>query len=444
MLIEMMGPSGSGKSAILANAMNLRSETTRQWMSSSEIDHHFKDVPWQVRRDAIDDPAFTKFCDWTLRLIADSPMLPSQKTTAANLLARSEFMRQAVRGCALPYPIVHDELLLNRAFSILLYSDDYESIIRDYIDRAPTPDAVVVSNLPQDALIERIESRGRPVNVYRRLSTDRLHEITKRACRLADISADFIEDKGIPVLRIDSRQELKDSAQQLHSWISDLEMNTHHEPAEELWQKIIGSSSSFRKSNGRHHRKHPNTAYGSFVTRRFSILPEQAQRSSDARLHQFGTPRTIFANKSVLDLGCNIGAMLLQLSNYEIRSGRGIEFDSEKVALAQEIADLSDLKNIEFRQGDIDELQADDIGRHQVVLCLAIERHVNDPERLFSLVADVTTETLLFEGNGGTDMSYVEERLLAAGFDQVETVGVSEEDIDPRNRRRSILIARKQ
>jgi 2-polyprenyl-3-methyl-5-hydroxy-6-metoxy-1,4-benzoquinol methylase len=183
--------------------------------------------------------------------------------------------------------------------------------------------------------------------------------------------------------------------------------------------------------------------YCAFSTPRFTVRREEAQRDAVRRLEQFGLEPEDVAGKRVLDLGCNNGAMLFQLSNYAPTLGLGIEYDPEKVDLARRIAAFAGVDGLEFRAGDLDRLDAADLGGpFEIVLCLAVEAHVRKPRHLYQLLAAVTRGKLLFEANGSTPPEKVLSELTKAGFRDIRHLGTCDDDIVPRNNRRPIFSAR--
>jgi SAM-dependent methyltransferase len=211
----------------------------------------------------------------------------------------------------------------------------------------------------------------------------------------------------------------------------------------DLKDRLLDASRSFRKKEGRHELRTADVFYCSFRTPNFSVSRGESQRDAATRLARFGLTPGDLAGKRVLDLGANVGAMLFELSNHGPAFGLGIEYDAEKVALAQEIAALSGLTSLSFVQGDIDRLDAGDLGAFDIVLALAIEAHVLDADRLYRLLGEVTLDMLCFEGNGGCDVDLVRSKLGEAGFPSVEYLGFCDDDIVPRNNRRPVLVARK-
>ena len=132
----------------------------------------------------------------------------------------------------------------------------------------------------------------------------------------------------------------------------------------------------------------------------------------------------------MLDLGCNIGAMLFQASNMGIASGLGVEYDEDKVEISKEIAALSNLHMLSFRQGDIDELTAEDIGEFDIVFSLAIEGHVRDRDRYFDLLYSITKHVLYFECNIYCTVEDATEQLRNADFKDIIFIGLSNDDIN--------------
>lgn len=168
---------------------------------------------------------------------------------------------------------------------------------------------------------------------------------------------------------------------------------------------------------------------------------ELAQRDARTRIEQFGLTPSEWSGKRVLDLGCNNGAMLFHLTSYGIAGGLGLEFDIDKVNIAEEISQFVGVDYLRFQQGDIDVLEAETLGTFDIVMALAIEAHVNKPEKLFELLGRVTKCVLCFEGNSGCDIDATRERLLACGFRKVEYKGFCTDDVVANNNKRPVLIA---
>jgi SAM-dependent methyltransferase len=210
---------------------------------------------------------------------------------------------------------------------------------------------------------------------------------------------------------------------------------------EKLKEELREASLSF-KTHKKRHGCRAQRIYSSFSVRGLTISKDEAQRDVPRRLERFGVTRESITGRSVLDLGSNVGGMLFELQKFEPSRSLGVEYDGEKVAISRKIARYAGLANVGILQADIDKLKPEDIkGRHDVVFCLAINRHVLDPERLFWLLGETTAHCLYFEGNSGTDVDQVARNLSAQGFSKVEQLGLNDDDCLPENNVRPILTA---
>jgi len=192
------------------------------------------------------------------------------------------------------------------------------------------------------------------------------------------------------------------------------------------------------------HQSEGGLVYSSIELPALTVPPDQAQRNSTRRLEQFGIAAGDLVGMSVLDLGCNIGAMSFGAQVRGAAQVQGIEFDDAKVEVATRIARFAGLANMLFRQGNVDGLSAEDLGGpSDVVFCFAIEEHVDNLKHLYELLGDVTGQTLYFEGNAGCDAVAIEHRLRAVGFRSVEQLGVSDDERIAANNCRPLIVARR-
>ncbi|MEX6775717.1 class I SAM-dependent methyltransferase [Limnospira fusiformis KN01] len=211
----------------------------------------------------------------------------------------------------------------------------------------------------------------------------------------------------------------------------------------DIKKRLIDSSRTFKIANGRHELRTKDIIYCSFVTKAIEITRQEAQRDSEIRIRQFGLNNENLLGKTILDLGSHCGAMLFQLSNYPIKSGLGIEYDYDKVALAQDICTASEIVNLKFVCADLDKIDLLSIEAHDIVLALAIEKHVKNQQKLFEMIGMLTKNICCFEGNAGCNQDTVVSCLLSQGFKKVNFLGYCTDDIRPQNNRRPIFVAYK-
>lgn len=183
--------------------------------------------------------------------------------------------------------------------------------------------------------------------------------------------------------------------------------------------------------------------YGSFSLPGFVVGPESTQRDTGRRLRNFGVTREMIQGQSCLDVGCNVGAMLFELQQFEPRHSLGLEYDREKVDAARAVAAFAAIPSVEFRPTDVDRVTAEEVGVFDNVFCLALIEHVKDRAHLYELLGDVAGRRLFFEGNAGTSVEEVRQELMRVGFTSVRYAGMSDDDCRPENNRRPLFVATK-
>ncbi len=441
MRIELLGPSGVGKSAVLAAAESLRvPEAT--WLGPAEADARLRPgrTPTsrrQLARDAVDDFAPREFVDRCIAIVVSSAMRPSQKLSALGMLRTVLQTALELEQLESDELLVHDELLLHRAFTLLLYAQDFEADVAWYFGAVPVPDAALIVHTHADVIVARSLGRETLPNCYYDLDEPGLREVVDRSLVLCEIAAETLAGRGVMVERLDAGGPVAETSPRLR----DLILRTAG--AVDLRARLLDASRSFRKKNDRHELRTKDVFYCAFRTPRFTIARADAQRDAASRIARFGLTPTDVRGRRVLDLGSNAGAMLFELSNHGLKTGLGIEYDQDKVDLSREIAALSGLASLTFAQGDIDQLDPTTLGTFDIVLALAIEAHVLDAPRLYWLLGEVTRGALYFEGNGNADVDAVRASLMAAGFAGVDYLGFCDDDIVPANNKRPMLVARK-
>lgn len=444
--VEILGPSGVGKSTILKRVSQSRELLAGgKWMFPDDLVEPLTRLregttAGQRLRRAVDEgipAAFTRTC---FRIIADSGMRPSQKFSAAAILRRSCEDFHDISRIEDAGVLVHDELLLHRAFSLLPGSHDVVRDAKAFFDNVPIPQHAIILKADAEVILKRVQGRRTLPNCYEFGDERQLVDVIAGLLDACDIAAEILAQRGVDVHIVDANNTAAETGRDIIRLLNSCSKSVAPDHAE-LMDRLLGVSGSFRKKDGRHELKTQGVAYCSFHTAALSVPSELAQRDAVRRLARFDLVRSSAEGRTVLDLGCNSGAMLLELSNLGIMSGLGIEYDQDKVDLARDIAELSQLEHLEFRQADIDLLDASSLGTFDIVLALAVEAHVMSPDKLLQLLAAVTRGTLYFEGNGGCDIRGIADRLLELGFSGVELLGVCDDDARPSNNNRPLLKA---
>ena len=450
MLIELCGPSGVGKTYLLNRFNSMMGGIV---FPDTKINNHFNPVLGKSEDDteAVSNQTDNKcnlqlenFANFCMESISRNSMNAYQKLGVAKILDTSvNTYRKLKPKSDYGYVIMHDELLLHRAFSFLPYSSDFENDVRAFYNIVPLPDAVCFCKAPVEIILNRLNGRQREVNFNRGKSEEEKADLIRKSLEVCELGEKILRERGVKVLTLDLSKDEEFYCAQLKDFVEKI----REEYKNTLYNRLIEASGDFRslrflKSKGeRHILINQGVAYCSFRTPQFTVSAGQSERDSEKRLNRFDITEYHLQGKTVLDLGSNCGAMLFQASNYGIKQGVGIEYDRDKVVLANQIAALSNLQNVAFFQGDIDELSEEKTGKFDVVFALAIEAHVRDFEHLLRLLSQITEGVLYFEGNSKCDVGFVEMKLKEFGFIGVEFLGFCDDDIRPQNNSRPMIKA---
>lgn len=133
--------------------------------------------------------------------------------------------------------------------------------------------------------------------------------------------------------------------------------------------------------------------------------------------------------RSVLDLGCNAGFWSLAAVEHGCDRVCGIDGRAMHVEQAELVFEVKGVPASRYRfvHGDVLDFDLSSLGSFDVVLCLGLLYHVNQPVQLLARAADVNSDILLID----TTIHPTEEAGFALRHDEPD---------DPRNALRAQLV----
>lgn len=166
----------------------------------------------------------------------------------------------------------------------------------------------------------------------------------------------------------------------------------------------------------------------------------RGQRDPASRLNQVPID---FRGKTVLDIGCNQGGMLHQLSR-DIKHGVGIDFDSRMINVANKISTVKCLANLSFYVFDLEKEQLDLIEdflpEHSVdvVFLLSVSMWLKNWPDVIDFGARIS-DAMVFESNGSVEEQAEQKAYLKRTYESVSLLSDSSDD-DPRQKKRKLYL----
>lgn len=213
-----------------------------------------------------------------------------------------------------------------------------------------------------------------------------------------------------------------------------------------MFDEMIDVSNTFftrkNEQEGRHKLKR-KLIYNTFDLKETQVDERNGQRNIEKRIKRFNIKAADISGKKILDLGSNIGGILLGLSKYDYKSALGLEYDLQKVELSNTIAAINSVNNVLFKQCDLESNDFFEVVSevYDVVFCLAVIEHLRDKETLLKRLHTITKEKLFLEGNANTDINNLISSLKNVGFSKVDCLGLSDDEFYPENNNRPLFIA---
>jgi hypothetical protein len=220
----MLGPSGIGKSTVLSAALALRNDPPA-WLGPDDIASRSETRSGrrlrEFRREAFDAPELHDFVSACLDIVHALPSTASHKVGALTMLRQSAVDLRLTEALDVEVPLVHDELLLHRAFSTLPQSANLEQDATTYFTLVPAPQAAVVMLADPDTVLLRIAERGTRPNSYAGLDDRALRGVVDNVVRAGEIAVEVLRARSVEVLELDATASVEQSASTLNSFITE-------------------------------------------------------------------------------------------------------------------------------------------------------------------------------------------------------------------------------
>jgi len=224
-MIEIMGPSAVGKSTVLkriADASFRRADWLAPWDLDGLLSSARERMPAKERTAlAVDSYMPRDFIRLCFSILSASEMLPSQKFGAAVLLRKTCEDAFLLSNSDLQLPVVHDEMLLHRAFSFLPHASDPKRHAAAYFGLVPVPAMACVFRAPADIIVARAMARGKLPNCYSGLGVDGISEVVENALIVCDVAVDVLAARGVEMRVVEAGQEVDDAQGALEAIIDE-------------------------------------------------------------------------------------------------------------------------------------------------------------------------------------------------------------------------------
>jgi len=226
-LIEVLGPSGVGKTSAL-NALFQNSSFNGSFLNRTTPEEW---LPLQKRHreeSLFDESPYRETFDLAFRLLGMSDQSLARRMKALDFCKRSLITRFRLDQIAANKTfngrnIVHDELVLHRAFSILPFSSNRQRDAREFFKVVPAPDRAVICIADPQTILGRILERPAIPNCYRGLATADLQTLLFELVECCFIARDELTSRGIATEIVQLEGQVQSSAASLRRGILGLQ-----------------------------------------------------------------------------------------------------------------------------------------------------------------------------------------------------------------------------
>ncbi|MFG6668738.1 hypothetical protein ACGK9R_16750 [Halomonas sp. HNIBRBA4712] len=218
MLVEMMGPSGVGKSTVLEALLKVNSLDGRESVGKVNNIHDLR-----FFCDFFGDQSFL---DGVISIISNSILPPTKKMAAIKIFndtaieyAKSKLERSSGRGHGIE---IKDEFFLHRSYAVLLNSFEFEKDVKWYFKNVPAPDAVVIFKANSEVILDRIRGRGKVVNTYLYLDDESIINKIKRSEKMYFIAEEELVKRNVRVFHLNAEQNISKSVEKISAILDSL------------------------------------------------------------------------------------------------------------------------------------------------------------------------------------------------------------------------------
>ncbi len=134
-------------------------------------------------------------------------------------------------------------------------------------------------------------------------------------------------------------------------------------------------------------------------------------------------PPELICEKSVLDVGCNLGMNAIGVLKSGAKKVVGLEVSQRIVNHATRFAVLDQsYPDVEFRQFNVDTDRLSDDEQFDVAFMLSVHNHLKNPDALIEIARNSVSRAVIFEGHPDTDLEEYRKFLDASNFSRIEKV----------------------
>ncbi len=152
-------------------------------------------------------------------------------------------------------------------------------------------------------------------------------------------------------------------------------------------------------------------------------------------------PDEILNQKTILDVGCNMGMNAIGAFKSGARKVVGLEVSKRMVNFATRFAVLDKcFPDVEFRQFDVDNDQLPNDEKYDVAFMLSIHHHLKNYHALVEIVRNNVVKAVIFEGHPNTKLSDYTNFLDAVQFSKIEKIADLSTSVFDRNFSRPLWI----